>query len=39
MRLLHEPHFCAAAQRMAQKLAAYDPIPNSVAIVERVLAT
>ena len=39
MRLLHEPHFCAAAQRMAQKLAAYDPIPKSVAIVERVLAT
>ncbi len=39
MRLLHEHHFHAAAQQMAQKLAAYAPIPDSVAIIERVLAT
>ncbi len=38
-RLLHEHHFHAAAQQMAQKLANYNPIPNSVAIIERVLAT
>ena len=39
MRLLHEHYFHAAAQQMAQKLADYNPIPNSVAIIERVLAT
>ena len=39
MRLLHEHHFHAAAQQMAQKLAVYDPIPASVAVIERVLAT
>ena len=38
-RLLHEHHFHAAAQQMAQKLAVYDPIPASVAVIERVLAT
>ena len=37
MRLLHESHFRHAARRMAQTMAAYDPIPHSVAIIERVL--
>ena len=36
-RLLHDPRLAAGAQQMAAAVAVYDPVPASVAVIERTL--